>query len=114
MTKEPSQGLGVAKADAADIEIGLRLRKCRQLRGQKADECALVLRCAKQQIQKYESGADRISAANLYRLALQLDVPIDLLFPIVNRSTWTMESSSATLCRHVSMEASPTQPANLQ
>lgn len=60
--------------------IGERIRRRRTRIGLTQEELAAALGCSYQQIQKYESGANRISAGNLLRLARRLDVPIDYFF----------------------------------
>jgi transcriptional regulator with XRE-family HTH domain len=42
--------------------------------------------CAFQQIQKYESGANRVSASRLWALAKALDVPVSYFFDGMNGS----------------------------
>lgn len=60
--------------------IGDRIRRRRIEIGLTQEELAAALGCSYQQIQKYESGANRVSAGNLLRLARRLDVPLDYFF----------------------------------
>jgi len=67
-------------SDDIDVHLGRRLRRRRRLLGltqqQIADACGVRF----QQIQKYECGANRMSAARLWRLAEALDVPVAYFF----------------------------------
>jgi len=59
-----------------DIEIGRRLRILRMGLGISQQQLGQSLAVTFQQVQKYESGNNRISAANLYRAAHALDLPV--------------------------------------
>jgi transcriptional regulator with XRE-family HTH domain len=63
-----------------DQQIGLRLRKWRL--AQDVDACVLAqkLGVSYQQLQKYEKGQTRISAARLYEIAKTLSVPVQWFF----------------------------------
>jgi transcriptional regulator with XRE-family HTH domain len=67
-------------SDEIDIHLGKRMRRRRRLLGltqqQLADACGVRF----QQIQKYECGANRVSAARLWRIAGALDVPVGYFF----------------------------------
>ncbi|WP_082765731.1 helix-turn-helix domain-containing protein [Phenylobacterium sp. CCH12-B4] len=64
-----------------DVAVGRRLRMARKARslsqGQLAESIGLS---SHQQIQKYEQGANRISASSLAKAAIFLGVPIDYFF----------------------------------
>ena len=57
-----------------DRAIGERIRRRRVELGLTQEQLARRLGLSYQQIQKYERGANRISASRLYALALRLDV----------------------------------------
>ena len=61
---------------ATDIDsiVGERIRRRRILTGQTQDQLGDALGVSYQQIQKYETGANRVSAGRLYLLAEQLEV----------------------------------------
>jgi len=63
-----------------DVQLGKRLRRRRQMLGltQQAVGAAIGLSC--QQIQKYECGSDRMSAACVWRLAAVLDSPVSYFY----------------------------------
>ena len=63
-----------------DIHLGRRLRSRRRILGLSQNDLGQVLGVRFQQIQKYECGANRVSAARLWELAKILDVSIDYFF----------------------------------
>ena len=67
-------------ANPIDLHVGRRLRQRRRVLGLTQQKLADEVSIRFQQIQKYESGANRISASRLYALALALDVPVAYFF----------------------------------
>ena len=63
-----------------DLHLGRRLRRRRRLLGLTQQQLALQVGIRFQQIQKYECGANRISAARLWQLAQVLDVPVNYFY----------------------------------
>jgi transcriptional regulator with XRE-family HTH domain len=63
-----------------DLHLGTRLRRRRRILGLTQQQVAEVVGIRFQQIQKYECGANRISAARLWQLASALDVPISYFY----------------------------------
>jgi transcriptional regulator with XRE-family HTH domain len=63
-----------------DIHVGARLRLRRTLLGLSQEKLGEAVGITFQQLQKYERGANRISASRLYHLALVLDVPVGFFF----------------------------------
>ncbi|RMD88129.1 MAG: XRE family transcriptional regulator [Alphaproteobacteria bacterium] len=68
------------KQDPIDAQVGARVRAARTLAGLSQQEFARRLGISFQQLQKYETGADRISASRLYRMAVILDMSVDDFF----------------------------------
>ncbi len=66
--------------DPVDLHVGSRLHLRRTLMGLSQSELARATNVTFQQIQKYETGFNRISASRLYRAAEVLDVPISFFF----------------------------------
>jgi transcriptional regulator with XRE-family HTH domain len=67
-------------AHPIDLHVGARLRQRRRLLGMTQQKLAEAVRIRFQQIQKYESGANRISASRLWALSRALDVPVAFFF----------------------------------
>ena len=63
-------------AGEIDVHIGKRIKMQRKLFGASQNEMADALEITFQQIQKYERGINRVSAASLLKIARFLDVPI--------------------------------------
>lgn len=63
-----------------DQHIGEKIRARRAELGLTQEQLAATLDISYQQIQKYETGANRISAARLYALARRMQVPIAWFF----------------------------------
>src|SRR5271167_3625164 len=66
--------------DEIDVHIGKRVRRRRRLLGLTQQQLAGACGVRFQQIQKYECGANRVSAARLWRLARALEVPVGYFF----------------------------------
>lgn len=67
-------------ANDIDLHLGKRLRRRRRLLGLTQQQLALAVGIRFQQIQKYECGANRISAARLFQLAKALETPINYFY----------------------------------
>ncbi|WP_182422370.1 helix-turn-helix transcriptional regulator [Aureimonas sp. ME7] len=61
--------------------IGMRLRETRSARRQSLQAVGDALGVTYQQMQKYENGTNRLSAANLYRVAQHFGVCVTTLLP---------------------------------
>jgi transcriptional regulator with XRE-family HTH domain len=70
----------VTATSEIDRRIGERIRQRRTEVGLTQEQLALALDCSYQQIQKFENGANRIAAAQLWALAARLGVPIGWFF----------------------------------
>jgi transcriptional regulator with XRE-family HTH domain len=66
--------------DQIDVHLGKRLRRRRRLLGLTQQQLAGACGVRFQQIQKYECGANRISAARLWQLSEALEVPVGYFF----------------------------------
>lgn len=63
-----------------DLHLGRRLRRRRRLLGLTQQQLASQVGIRFQQIQKYECGANRISAARLWQLAEALESPVSYFY----------------------------------
>ena len=66
--------------DSIDVHLGKRLRRRRRLLGLTQQQLAGACGVRFQQIQKYECGANRISAARLWQLSEALEVPVGYFY----------------------------------
>ena len=63
-----------------DQHVGERIRLLRTERGLTQEQLAAALEVSYQQVQKYETGANRISAGRIYEIARKLGVDIGYFF----------------------------------
>lgn len=63
-----------------DVHVGKRVRHRRWLIGMTQQQLAEKVGIKFQQIQKYETGANRVSASRLWDIADALDVPVSFFF----------------------------------
>ncbi len=75
-----AQRRGKGKPSPVDVHVGRRVWLRRMLLGMNQTALADALDMSYQQVQKYESGANRISASRLYDLARVLGVPVAFFF----------------------------------
>ncbi|NRB33672.1 MAG: helix-turn-helix transcriptional regulator [Rhodobacteraceae bacterium] len=67
-------------AHPVDVHVGKRIRQRRWLIGMTQQQLAEQVGIKFQQIQKYETGANRVSASRLWDIARTLDVPVAFFF----------------------------------
>jgi transcriptional regulator with XRE-family HTH domain len=67
-------------ANPIDLHVGARIRMRRRLQGVSQEKLAEALGLTFQQVQKYERGANRVSASKLYEIAAMLKAPIAYFF----------------------------------
>ena len=67
-------------ANEIDLHVGKRLRRRRRLLGLTQQQLAESIGIRFQQIQKYECGANRVTASRLYELSVSLNVPVGYFF----------------------------------
>lgn len=89
-------GRRTAHTREIDRYIGARMRERRLMRGMSQGELAKLVGLAFQQIQKYESGADRISASRLLDCAVALHTPFG----------WFVEGADSPLKRTLTRRGS--------
>ena len=73
-------GHGTGISSPVDVHVGARLRRRRTLLGMNQTNLGDALGVSFQQVQKYENGANRISASRLFDLSQILDVSIEYFF----------------------------------
>ena len=67
-------------AHPVDVHVGKRIRHRRWLVGMTQQQLAEKVGIKFQQIQKYETGANRVSASRLWDIADALEVPVSFFF----------------------------------
>lgn len=75
-----------------DLHIGKRIRRRRRMLGMTQEALGKAIDVRFQQIQKYECGANRVTASRLYQIAVALYVPMTFFFdgiaaPVANEPT---------------------------
>tara|TARA_R110002072_G_scaffold38138_7_gene110527 strand:+ start:4504 stop:4848 length:345 start_codon:yes stop_codon:yes gene_type:complete len=73
-------------AHPIDETVGAKVCELRQLNGFSQAALAEKLGISFQQVQKYEKGANRISASKLYEISRVLDVPVEVFFEEAGRN----------------------------
>jgi transcriptional regulator with XRE-family HTH domain len=80
LIKPREDGVRQRRAGVEDIEIGRKIRTLRLERGLSQSRLAGGIGLSFQQLQKYESGANRVSAGRLQRIAAVLGVPVTVFY----------------------------------
>jgi transcriptional regulator with XRE-family HTH domain len=73
-------GRGTGIPDPVDVHVGVRIRTRRLLLGMNQETLASALGLTFQQVQKYEGGANRVSASRLAEMAEVLGVSVAYFF----------------------------------
>lgn len=68
------------ESNAIDVHVGRRVRLRRHALGVTQQQLAAALGLSFQQVQKYERGANRISASKLFEIGRELDAPVSYFF----------------------------------
>lgn len=63
-----------------DVHVGRRIRLRRTLLGMSQEKLGTAVELTFQQIQKYESGANRVSSSRLFQFSKVLNVPVSFFF----------------------------------
>src|SRR6056297_3128889 len=79
-----------------DVHVGKRIRHRRWLVGMTQQQLAEAVGIKFQQIQKYETGANRVSASRLWDIAEALDVDVSFFFEGLEQERDTEKATSAT------------------
>ena len=99
-----------------DQHVGERIRLRRTERGLTQEQLAEALDVSYQQVQKYETGANRISAGRIYQISRKLDVSVGYFFegldgnqesPAAPREHGGRQRSASELVRKVAQIQNP-------
>jgi len=85
-----------------DTHIGNRVRAARQAQGMSQAILANALGITFQQVQKYENGSNRVSAARLYNIAHVLGMPITYFYEGIQQPQTRSRRPTASAARGVS------------
>ena len=77
----------ITNNNAIDMHVGKHVHLRRTLLGMSQEQLGAELNVAFQQVQKYERGANRISASRLWDISQILDVPISYFFDDMSEGT---------------------------
>ena len=92
----------ITNNNAIDKHVGRRARLRRTLLGMSQEQLGAELNITFQQVQKYERGANRVSASRLWDISQILDAPIGYFFD--DMSETTMRSSSRRVASGVDVD----------
>ena len=91
--------------DATDLAVGHKIRAQRLINGISQAELAERLDLTSQQLQKYEKGANRVSAGRLKLIAEALEIPVSAFFEGAPDSPTTLDDANVE-SRFLAMAAS--------
>lgn len=107
MARIPGKGDETTRSShAVDTHVGGRIRSRRVEQGLSQEQLAGRLGLTSQQVQKYETGANRVDASRLFDLARVLDVQVNYFFEAITPPDELMPGELAQL-----PPDSPTMPA---
>ena len=84
-------------AHKVDVHVGKRIRQRRWLTGMTQQKLAELVGIKFQQIQKYETGANRVSASRLWDIADALGVQVSFFFEGLKDGEDTMSDATSAL-----------------
>ena len=85
--KVEDKNFRVTNNNAVDVHVGKRIRLRRTLLGMSQEQLGNALNITFQQVQKYERGANRVSASRLWDISQIIDVPINYFFEDMSETT---------------------------
>ena len=87
-----------------DVHVGRRLRQQRSLLGMSQEKLGEAVELTFQQIQKYERGANRISASRLHQFATVLKIPVTFFFEGLDGEPETPPAADDKMCKRETLE----------
>lgn len=96
-TEQVERNFRITNNNAIDMHVGKRIRLRRTLLGMSQEQLGTELNITFQQVQKYERGANRVSASRLWDIGQILDAPINYFFD--DMSEVTMRNSPRRVSR---------------
>ncbi len=107
MPKGPGRKRGSSAYNPIDVHVGACLRARRTLLGLSQAALSDAMGLSFQQLQKYESGSNRISAGRLYDVSKLLDIDISYFFDEMGRA---IESESPARLSQKKSKRPPRKP----
>ncbi len=80
-----------------DVHVGKRVRHRRWMVGMTQQQLAEKVGIKFQQIQKYETGMNRVSASRLWDIAESLEVPVSFFFDGIEEQSSATSTASTTI-----------------
>lgn len=80
-----------------DVHVGKRVRHRRWMVGMTQQQLGEAVGIKFQQIQKYETGMNRVSASRLWDIAEAMDVPVNFFFEGISEGEDIAEAASASM-----------------
>ncbi|HYM29872.1 MAG TPA: helix-turn-helix transcriptional regulator [Candidatus Cybelea sp.] len=96
-----------ARRHPVDVHVGTRLKQRRTLMGLSQEKLADQVGLTFQQIQKYEKGANRITASRLFQFGRILDVPPSFFFDDMSDDVRTADVSEDHVPASTPIEGDP-------
>lgn len=96
-TDQVERNFRVTNNNAIDMHVGKRIRLRRTLLGMSQEQLGSELDITFQQVQKYERGANRVSASRLWDISQLINLPINYFFDDMSENT--MRSSPRRVSR---------------
>lgn len=91
--------------DPVDRHVGATIRLRRKELGVSQEALAAAIGVSFQQVQKYESGGNRVSASALYKAAKRLGVPVAFFFTGLEGQEEDTEAVTSTITARDAMRA---------
>jgi transcriptional regulator with XRE-family HTH domain len=82
-------------AHPIDVHVGMRIRQRRWMVGMTQQQLAEKVGIKFQQVQKYETGANRVSASRLWRIANAMEVSVGHFFEGIEQGDDTADGAEA-------------------
>lgn len=99
-----------------DVFVGARIAERRAALGLSQSDLGRALGITFQQVQKYETGANRVSASKLWLTAEFLGLPINALFPPIDDAAEEADPEAggpvSPMARRIAVEARALTPAD--
>jgi len=90
-----------------DVHVGQRIRRRRWMVGMTQQQLGEAVGIKFQQIQKYETGMNRVSASRLYEISKALDVPVAFFFEAVDEPANENETAEGMNAEAVDKSEAP-------